>query len=427
MIVRILHIVHQFLPEHVGGTEHYTRTLALAQQQDGHQVAIFCRRSSAGQRLTRETVEGIDVNRVANGPFTPARRFRATFRDRFLATSLARVVAETRPDLIHIHHLMGLPASILTAASSAAPVVVTLHDYWWICANAQLVTDYGGQVCAGPRCWLNCARCGLARAGAGAAWPLSPLAAPLFGLRAAILRRGWSRVAAWIAPTDFVAKWHVAHGLPAERMQVIGHGIEPPPLASLVETAEHPRQGTALHFAYVGGLAPQKGVHILIAAFNELPASARLTVAGDETTFPDYCADLRRQATHPGIRFVGRLDRTAVWRVLADAELLVVPSLWYETASLVVQEAFAVRTPVIAANHGALAERVRHEVDGLLVPPGNVPALRDAMRRVIDEPGLLDRLRNGIQPVMTAADHWQQIKATYQHVLQEQSYNLARQ
>jgi glycosyltransferase involved in cell wall biosynthesis len=417
MIVRVLHIVHQFLPDHVGGTEHYARTLALTQQEAGHQVAVFCRRSGTDRHVLRETWDGIDVFRAVSGPFTPVRRFQATFYDRFLAESLAHVVTETQPDLIHVHHLMGLPASILVAASSAAPLVVTLHDYWWICANAQLITDYSGQVCAGPRGWLNCARCGLARAGAGAAWPLAPFLAPLFGLRAAILRHGRSCVAAWIAPTLFVARWYTAHGFPTERMHVVAHGIEPPPAASLAQVPEHPRKRDALRVAYVGGLARQKGVHILVEAFNELPASARLTVAGDETAFPGYCADLRRQATHPGIQFVGRLDRAAVWRALADADVLVVPSLWYETASLAVQEAFAVGTPVIATNHGALAERVRDEVDGLLVPPRNAPALRDAMRRLMDESDLLERLRAGIQPVRTIAEHTQQLEAIYGQVL----------
>jgi glycosyltransferase involved in cell wall biosynthesis len=415
MIVRILHIVHQFLPEHVGGTERYVHDLALAQKGAGHQVAIFCRQSGAGQRVTQEPLHGIDVYWAVSGPFTPARRFQATFGDRFLSDSLVHVMAKTQPDVIHVHHLMGLPAGILVTASSTAPVVVTLHDYWWICANAQLITDYSGQVCAGPRGWLNCARCGLARAGAGVAWPLSPFAAPLFGLRAAVLRRGRSRVAAWIAPTAFVARWYMAHGFPAERMHMLGHGIEPPP-ASLVQVSERSKKRDALHVAYVGGLAQQKGVHILVEAFNELPASARLTVAGDETAFPNYCADLRRLAAHQGIQFVGRLERAAVWRALAEADVLVIPSLSYETASLAVQEAFAIGTPVIATNHGALAERVRHEVDGLLIPPRNAPALRDAMRRLIDEPDLLERLRAGIQPVMTIAEHVQEMEAIYRQV-----------
>jgi glycosyltransferase involved in cell wall biosynthesis len=246
-------------------------------------------------------------------------------------------------------------------------------------------------------------------------WPFSPFLAPFFAWRTAILRRLMPRVSAWIAPTAFVANWHIAHGFPAERLHVIGHGIELPALD--LEAVDRRKGGAASHFAYIGGLSPQKGVHVLIEAFNGMSPSARLTIAGDETAFPDYCAVLRARATHPGVRFVGHLAREGVWQTLMDADALVVPSLWYETASLVVQEAFAVGTPVIAADHGALAERVHHGVDGLLVPPGDVSALRAALGRMTDEPALMERLRGGIRPVTAVAEHVQQVANLYRQVL----------
>lgn len=414
--MRILHIIHQYFPEHVGGTEHYVRTLARAQQQAGHQVAIFARRGGNGQRLERDDTAGVCIYRAVSGPLSPNRRFWSNFVERYLAESLARVAAEIQPDLVHLHHLMGLPVAGLDEIEPDVPLVATLHDYWWVCANAQLITNYSGQVCEGPRAWLNCARCALARAGVGAAWPLAPLVVPIFALRARLLQRAMPRVAAWIAPTAFVARWHVEQGFPAGRVHVVGHGIELPPPEILARAAERTGSGGASHFAYVGGLAEQKGVHVLVDAFNNLPTSARLTVAGDETAFPEYCADLRRRAAHPGIRFVGRLERPQVWELLLDTDALIVPSLWYETASLVIQEAFAVRTPVVAADHGALSERVRHEVDGLLVSPGDVEALRRALHRLMEEPDLLPQLRTGIQPIVTVDEHLRQLDKVYRSV-----------
>jgi glycosyltransferase involved in cell wall biosynthesis len=341
---------------------------------------------------------------------------------------LDHVLRETDPHLIHVQHLMGLPVAALIGASArrrpaqpALPLVVTLHDYWWVCANAQLFTDYSARVCAGPKWWFNCARCALARQAyprqAGYLKLLTPVVMPLFAWRAALLQRLKSQVAAWIAPTHFVASWHVAHGFPAERMHVIEHGL-PWPTAGLDHIREHTKQ-PAPNFVYIGGLAHQKGVHLLIDAFNGLPEAARLTIAGDESAFPHYSADLRQRAAHPGIRFVGRLDRPAVWRTLAAADSLVVPSLWYETSSLVIQEALAAGVPVIAADHGALAERVRHEVDGLLVPPGDVTALRQALIRAMDEPELLAQLRRGAQrrPVRSMAQHIQDIDQVYRSLV----------
>ena len=438
--MRILHIVHQYFPDHVGGTEHYVRTLARSQMQKGHQTAIFCRQSGDRQAMEesfdkagsdsaedREGSAGIPVYRAVDGPFTPARRFRSTLGNRFLAGAMSRVISDVQPDLIHVHHLQGLPASALLDAGLAVPLVVTLHDYWWLCANAQLITDYDSQVCEGPRWWLNCAHCGLARASAATSislqgipgQALSPIVAPLFAQRAALLRRLIPRVGAWMALTSFVADWHVAQGFPAKQMHMIDHGIALPSEDVGRARGRLPDQigAPAARFAYIGGLAQQKGVHVLIDAFKELPPSARLTIAGDETAFPDYCASLRARAAHPGIHFAGRLARDEVWQTMRWADVLVVPSLWYETSSLVVLEAFATGTPVVAADHGALAERVQHGTNGLLTPPGDVPALRQALQRLAEEPTLLDRLRRGIKPVLDLEEHVLHVERVYRHVL----------
>jgi glycosyltransferase involved in cell wall biosynthesis len=413
LTVRLLHVIHQYLPDHVGGTEHYVQTLASAQQQEGHQVTVFCRQGGTDSRLARERAGEITIYQAIDGALSPARRFRSTLGDRFLDGCLAQAIEESKPDLIHIHHLMGLPTRALLSAGQHIPLFVTLHDYWWVCANAQLYTNYDAQICEGPRAWLNCARCGLARTGMGALWPAAPLLAPVFRLRATTLRRLADNVVIWVAPTSFVADWHVEQGLPRERIQVIGHGIEMPPQMTKTRDATPAGNRKAIRFAYVGGLSPQKGVHILIDAFNGLPEMARLTIAGDESAFPRYTNHLHSQARHPAIQFAGRLDRAAVWQVMANADALVVPSLWYETASLVIQEAFAVGTPVIAADHGAMAERVHHEVDGLLVPPGDSTALRRTMQRLLDNGGLLADLRQGIRPVITISQHLQQIESLY--------------
>jgi glycosyltransferase involved in cell wall biosynthesis len=435
--MRILHVVHQYFPDHVGGTEYYARTSAQFQHQMGHQAAIFCRRSGTGQSLDLSedaatdtaTLPGIRVYQAVNGVFSPAGRFRSTLGDRFLADCLVQTVSDFQPDLVHIHHLMGLPVSAFSDVSQAVPLVVTLHDYWWVCANAQLITDYDSQVCDGPRWWLNCARCGLARAGGGRQWgkslgkgpgqALSPFVAPIFAWRAALIGRLVPRVAAWMALTSFVADWYLAYGFPAERMHVVPQGIELPPeeVGHAAAQAQGQNGRPASNFAYIGGLAQQKGVHVLIDAFNGLPPSARLKIVGDETAFPEYCTLLRARATHPGIEFVGRLDREGVWKTLGQTDALVVPSLWYETSSLVVQEAFATSTPVIAADHGALAERVQHETNGLLTPPGDGPALQRALQRLMEEPGLLAQLRSGIQPVVELAQHLRGVEQVYRQVL----------
>ena len=420
--MRILHLVHQYPPEFVGGTELYTQALAAAQVQMGHQVALFHPSTApegsapAGVPPTpiqpRTGEDGVRVYGVPLGARGRTAVFAATFHQPALSRALAAVLAAERPDLVHVQHLMGLPAGLVTQIRAAGiPYVVTLHDYWYPCANAQLVTNYDGTVCAGPRAWVNCGRCALARAGHDWPW-LAPGLAPLLAYRAARLRRVLAGAAAIIAPTQFVRQTYGALGLPVARLVVVGHGLVLP--AGYVPPKREAARPGMLHVVYLGSVAWQKGVHVLVAAVNQLPhEGVRLTIYGRLDDFPDYVADLRARATHPGIRFAGRIDRAALWAALAQADVLAVPSLWYETAALVIQEGFAAGLPVVAADLGALTERVRDGVDGLLLPAGDAAAWRDALRRLRDTPGLLDQLRTNIQPVRTIAEHVSEIERVY--------------
>ena len=336
---------------------------------------------------------GVTVWAAWSGVASPTRRFLATFGDTPIERAFGRVLDESRPDLVHVQHMMGLPAALLdTLHRRRIPTVITLHDYWWVCANAQLVTNYDQSICAGPRRdWFNCSRCALARGGADALRVAAPGVSPLLAVRERILRSGLERAARIIAPTEFVKTWYAAHGLRDAPVAVLPHGIEP----SVNVGAQEARDPSGLmhaRFAYIGGLTWQKGVHVLIEAFNRLPAGSELWIAGDESADPAYAASLRSNAG-PGVRFFSALTHAQVWDMLGQVDAVAVPSLWYETFSLIAHEAFAAGCPVIASGLGALAEVVRDGVDGLSAPPGDVDAWADALRRMSDSPDLRDRLR----------------------------------
>ena len=167
---------------------------------------------------------------------------------------------------------------------------------------------------------------------------------------------------------------------------------------------------------YVGGLAPNKGVHILIEAFHGVGGDAQLTIVGDESAHPDYASSLHKLAG-PGVQFAGRLDRSQVWQAMRSADVVLIPSLWQETFCLVAHEALAAGTPVVASRVGALTEAIQHEVNGLLVPPGDAPAWRAAMQRLVDNPDLLASYRAHILPPLTFSDHVERVLALYLEVL----------
>lgn len=443
--MRVLHLLHQYLPEYVGGTELYTQTLAAA-LQPRHINAIFYRISREGAGLShRAEANGIRVWAAWDGLVTPSRRFRATFRAPALHRAFAQVLDEFQPDLVHVQHLMGLPASLLTLLRQRGiPYLVTLHDYWWLCANAQLLTNYDETVCKGPEWWLNCGRCALARAGRGDSRLLGAGLAPLLAYREKLLRPQLQHARALIAPTRFVQSIYSQLGLAPEQITVIPHGIELP--VSSEQLPVHNPQSTIHHapftdnqslvsslqslsltispspplrLCYIGGIAPQKGVHVLIEAVNDLSEGVELLIGGDMDALPEYAAALRSQATYPGIRFLGSLSREQVWQTLRQSDLLVVPTLWYETASLIVQEAFAVGTPVVASRIGVMPERIQDGVDGRLFEVGDAAALRTLLLSFIHHPNHLHQLRQGIQPVFTIEQHVAQVEQLYDEVIKK--------
>ncbi|MCL4262170.1 MAG: glycosyltransferase family 4 protein [Anaerolineae bacterium] len=436
--MRILHLIHQYLPEKVGGTELYAQTLARHQVQEGHSVAIFtptsaplpeARSPKSDYRLpitdhaSRITHHDLRLYPLPIGERSPTAVLRSNFHHPALTRAFAQVLAQEKPDVVHVQHLMGLPFGLVQQIRRAGiPLVITLHDYWYVCANAQLLTNYDETVCQGPNYWLNCARCALARVGHPNALLAVPLVAPLFAWRHGRTQSILRHANALIAPTQFTADIYRQLAALSDPIHVIPHGLELP----TAMPAKTPHDG--LHVAYIGGIAPQKGVHILIEAVNQLttnqpPLTAhrslltenlRLTVYGDLTAFPDYAAQLQQQAAHPGITFAGRLPHAQLWETLADIDLVVVPTLWYETASLIVQEAFAAGVPVVASDIGVLPERIHAGVDGLLFPPRDAAALADILRRLQEQPAELAQLRAGIQPVFTIQEHVARVTAVYE-------------
>jgi len=413
--MRLLHLIHQYMPDKVGGTELYTQTVARFQIAQGDEAAIFTPSAATSRFPEPDFENGVRLYRVPVGQRSANQLFSSNFRQSQLSQAWAAVLSREQPDLVHIQHLMGLPFGLIKQLWTAQiPYLITLHDYYYFCANAQLLTNDHSQLCDGPQLGLNCGRCALARAGLP---PLTPLAiplAPLFVWRNRQLRQIARRARRLIAPTEFVRQFYLQAGFPPDKMLVIGHGIQPPDiLPPKPQTAAQP-----LHIVYAGGLAWQKGVHVLVTAVNQLPHDAvKLTIAGDPDAFPEYSRSLRQLAQHPQIHLPGKLDRSQLWALLGEADIVVVPSLWHETASLIIQEAFAAGTPVVASRIGALPERVNDGVDGLLFPPGDDAALQVILARLSAEPALLAKLRQGIRPVRTVEEHLLTLTAVYQELL----------
>jgi phosphatidylinositol alpha-mannosyltransferase len=149
-----------------------------------------------------------------------------------------------------------------------------------------------------------------------------------------------------------------------------------------------PRTGPTVMFC--GRHEPRKGLEVLLNALAELSDDVRCWVASDG---PDTAA-LRAQFSHdPRIEWLGRLSDEDKIARLASADVFCAPSLRGESFGVVLIEAMAAGTPIVASDLPGYRRVARPDVDGLLTPPGDTAALAAALKRVLEDAELADTLR----------------------------------
>jgi len=158
------------------------------------------------------------------------------------------------------------------------------------------------------------------------------------------------------------------------------NGVELGPYA---RTEPWPTDGPTILF--LGRHEPRKGLDVLLEAMAELPAGVRLWVAGDG---PETEVLRRRSAGDVRVEWLGRVSDEEKAARLLGADVFCAPSLSGESFGVVLLEAMAASTPVVASDLPGYANVARADLDGLLVPPGDAMALAAALQRVLGDPDL---------------------------------------
>ncbi len=388
--MKIFFAVHGFPPRANAGTENYVHALAHALRSGGDELTVLAREFDPARpelATRRERVDGLDLIWLNNG-FRACRTLEDTYRNAAIRALAGRLLDELKPDVAHLHHLTGLTTDLVFELEQRGiPTVLTLNDFWMICQRGQLL-DLELERCAGPTP-EGCARCLHSDTVSAAR-------------RIEHVRTVLDKVSVLLCPSRTMRERFAVFGVAEERLRLQEQGIELAPFGS-----RPPSPGGPLRVAFAGSLMVSKAPHLLLEAVAGLPPGlVTLTVAG---SYSPYHGDDRYRATFDAARsrvavdLQGAIGRAEVANLLLRSDVLVVPSIWIENAPFVIKEAYAAGVPVVASDLGGMAELVRHEVSGLLFAPGDARALGGALRRLADDPGLLDRLRRGIPPVKSMA------------------------
>ena len=419
--MRILQVVHGYPPQEWGGAELVTATLAQALAERGHRVTVFARTAdtTAEEFSLRDdepdapadtdaqvsVVRMVRVVRVVNN-LSHVSHFRLEYDSPFLNEAFQRVLADTRPDIVHIQHVGHLSGSLIQVPVQLGyPVVLSLHDFFFACYRIHLIDNHT-RLCPGPDRGERCVACLQVETSADEARRRFAYFEQLLHMPQRV-----------IVPSQFLAdRMQEIFPFVEPRLQIVAPGIVP--VRQIRQEGWKDQQPGPLRVLYIGVLMPHKGPHLLIEATRGLP-SGSLAVSlygGRVAAWQAYADQLEADAADLPVRFCGTYEHNQLGTILAQHDVLVVASMCEETFSLVTREALQAGLPVIAARRGALPEVIRDGVNGLLFEPENADDLRRCLERLRTDTRLREQLTPAATPIRDPAAYAQDMEAVYEAV-----------
>ena len=337
----------------LGGMQNHTAELTRALDRHGTVQTVLTTRPPTAPYFQR-LGDHPRVIRVG----LPLRCFRQLYAPQ--AAIIAPILA-LRADVVHVHlgeDLAVIPVGAAAARLHRLPLVLTVHTSLH---HTLAVSDLRSAV-------------------------LKTLGSP-------IERWGEHFAEAVLVITPRLHRLLLSEGVEEDRIHVIPPGVNP----SLFEGPfEDPFSGVGKpRVVFVGRLAPQKGVSTLVEAAGLLKdPSAQVLLVGDGPERPKLEREAKRIGVGGRLHFVGFFAHDRLPAVLAHADLLVLPSL-YEELGTVLLEAMQAALPIVASRTGGIPDVIEDGINGLLVPPGEPEALAHAINHLLADGDLARRLSEG--------------------------------
>ena len=426
--MRIL-MLAQFYPPTVGGEEQHVHDLSHALAERGHRVAVatLWHPGLPGFELDGSVavyrLHGL-TQRATWLYKDDERRHAPPLPDPETAWGLREVMQREQPQIVHAHNWL-IHSYLPLEPLHGARLVITLHDYSLVCVQKRLMRF--DAPCDGPglRKCLECAAHHYGRAKGSVTY---------FGNQA---MSAWERRAVdlFLPVSQAVADGNRLdeHGLP---YQVIPNLLSEKLLAAEEQAGVRPlppelqRLPKGDFLLFVGDLSADKGVHVLLAAYNKLrEAEAELP----EGVPPLVVIGRRFEGTADelpqGVIALGRIPHAAVMEAWRRCTIALAPSVWAEPFGIVALEAMVAGKPLVASNTGGLADTVVDGETGLLVPPGDADALAAGIRQLLLDSQL--RVGLGQAAAQRAAEYRassvaQSVERAYAGVLGDKAVHTAR-
>jgi glycosyltransferase involved in cell wall biosynthesis len=425
-MTKVLYVCHNHPKNRPGGAEIYAYELYQAIRAAGEFAAVFVAKVGPPLSIdvrhdgTRFALAGADPNDYFfHTRFDEFDRVLWSARSKRLYTDDWRAFLRVqRPDIVHFHHALFLGYDLIRETRRTLPdaaIVYTLHEFVPICQhNGQMIRRETHELCdrASPR---RCHEC----------FPeLSPQT--LF-LRERFVKSAFEEVDLFVTPSQHARRRYIDWGIPEEKIVCENYGrIIVPPLP------DPPNAGRRMRIGFIGQFTKYKGVDVLLEAMRILERDQRQVLcvvwgANLERTDPRFQERIRAllNETHSSVQLGGRYEQGELPALLSSIDWVVVPSIWWETGPLVIQEAMMHRRPVICSDIGSMIERIEDGVNGLHFSVGDPLSLADTIGRAVNDPSLWDRLRAAIADPHSMPAHLEVISDLYRMVLARNHHRVA--
>ncbi len=404
--MKILYLIHQFYPDDYTGTEKFLLGLAKFMQRLGHQVKVltYLRQTEAtfneqvsGIMFKEYLYQGLPV--VALQQAVPPPHLDSAIQSPAMAEFARQFLANERPDLIHVAHMMRVGEFVSVAQDMNIPYLLTLTDFFLLCPKCNLMTS-NNSLCAGPEQGQACRR------------HCPELSGEMIVNRLALTEDILRQAQCIIAPSRFLAGIFKRH-LPDLEIQINGYGISH---GRIKRNTRRYAPDAHLTFFYGGSFSYHKGVHLLVDAFRKLAGQATLKLYGSG---PLQATLIKLAGGDPRIQFCGVFAADKVSEVLSAVDVTVVPSIWYENTPIMMLESLAAEVPVIVTDLGGMTERIKDGVNGFAFSLGDSAHLQEVLEKLIRNPEQLNDLKANIrgQGVHTVEQEALAYERVYRQVL----------
>ncbi len=398
--MRILHINKYYHDK--DGAGRYMFDLMRLQKQSGHQVAPFAMhdKRNAPTPWDKYFVSSLDTSHVGSGLHLIDQITRAAWSVQ-ARNKLELMLDEFKPDIVHAHNIYThlSPSVLAVCKKRGIPVVMTVHDYALVSANYSLWNEDKTNL-SPTASWLTVARSKFIKNSWSATLVLD------FIYRVHKFLRLYDRaIDTYLVSSKFVKNTLVSAGYKADKIT-----IEPLFASNLIEY-HRLRKTVATHkegVLFAGRLVDYKGVDMLVAAAAKLP-QVNFYVAGTGP-MQSWLKDQARKFKN--LKLLGFLGGEELWKAMASAELVIVPSRWAETYALVTVEAMACGTAVLVSDAGGLAEKIIPGETGYVFQAGNEADMIKTLKMALKRPEKLAKMGQAAKTwAKMHANPWHHVEA----------------